>query len=65
MTEVSTLPEAPEDHDDSSQDPAQPPVGPAIQFHELIVPDDEPVVDSHEYGEVIDHTRKVIDDGRG
>jgi hypothetical protein len=39
--------------DDSSQDPAQPVVGPAIQFQKLIVPDDEPVVDSGEYGEIL------------
>jgi hypothetical protein len=40
--------------DDSSQDPAQPVVGPAIQFHQLVVPDDEPVTGSNEYGEVLD-----------
>jgi hypothetical protein len=40
--------------DDSSQDPAQPAVGPAIQFDKLIVPDDEPVTDDNEYGEVLE-----------
>jgi hypothetical protein len=44
----------PFEDDDSSQDPAQPSVGPAIQFQQLIVPDDEPVEVDNEYGEVID-----------
>ncbi|HEY1486453.1 MAG TPA: hypothetical protein VGF84_10140 [Micromonosporaceae bacterium] len=40
--------------DDSSQDPAQPAVGPAIQFQQLIVPDEEQVEIDNEYGEVLD-----------
>jgi 3-oxoadipate enol-lactonase len=40
--------------DDSSQDPAQPAVGPAIQFQQMIVPDDEQVEVDNDYGEVLD-----------
>jgi len=46
-------------HDDSSQDPAQPAVGPAVQFEKLVVPDDDPnvVVSPDPAGELIDARR--------
>ncbi len=46
--------------DDSSQDPAQSTVGPAIQFEKLVVPDDKPDVTvdgSGSPGELIDERR--------
>ena len=44
--------------DDSSQDPAQPAVGPAIQFEKLIVPDNEPVEEREDApSELIDEVR--------
>jgi hypothetical protein len=57
MTESNVQATDRADRDDSSQDPAQPVVGAAIQFQKMIVPDDEPVVEDNKYGEVIDENR--------
>lgn len=49
--------------DDSSQDPAQPKVGPSIQFEKLVVPDDKPgyaVPSSGPMGELIDERRAEV-----
>jgi hypothetical protein len=49
--------------DDSSQDPAQPAVGPAIQFEKLVVPDDAPGVGvpAGPPGELIDQRRAELE----
>jgi hypothetical protein len=48
---------------DASQDPAQPPVGPAIQFEKLVVPDDDPSVEvpTGPPGELIDQRRAELE----